>query len=79
MRCLQEINGKVEAPFEPKSSKVHPTNSQSVSSPIMGFVYINSLPPIHYNPFRLKVGIMTRQVMSDLLIYPFSFKELTHT
>ena len=37
----------------------------------MGFEYINGLPPIHYNPFKPKVY--------DLLIYPFSFKKLTHT
>ena len=47
-------------------------------SPIMGFEYINSLPPIHYGSFRPKVGIMAQIVMSDLLIYPFSFKELIH-
>jgi len=48
-------------------------------SPIMGFKYINGLPPIHYGPFRTKVGIIAHLVVSDLLIYPFSFKELTHT
>ena len=42
------MSGKVKAPFEPKSSEVHPTKSQSVPSPIMGFEYINGLPPIHY-------------------------------
>ena len=45
----------------------------------MGSEYINSLPPIHYGPFRPKVGIMTHLVVSDLLIYPLNFKELTHT
>ena len=37
------------------------------------------LPPIHKGPPRSLVGIMTHLVMSDLLIYPFSLKELTHT
>ena len=73
------MSGKVEAPFEPKSFEIHPTNSQSVPSLIMGFEYINGLPPVHYGPFRPKVGIMAHLVVSDLLIYPFSFKELTHT
>ena len=72
------MSGKVKAPFGPKSCEVHPTNSQSVSSPIMGIEYINGLPPIHYGPFRPKVGIMVHLVMTGLLIYPFSFKELTH-
>ena len=73
------MSGKVEAPFEPKSSEIYPTNSQSVLSLIMGFEYINGLPPVHYGPFRPKFGIMAHLVVSDLLIYPFSFKELTHT
>ena len=47
--------------------------------PMIGFEYINDLPPIHNGPFRPKIGIMTHLVMSNLLIYPFSFKELTHT
>ena len=67
------------ATFEPKSSGVHPTNSQSVSLPLMGFKYVNSLSPIHYYPFRPKVGIMAHPVVSDLLICPFSSKEPTHT
>ena len=70
---------EVEDPFGPKFSEVHPTNLQSVPLPIMGFVYINGLLPIHYDPFSPKVGIMTHLVVSDLLIYPFSFKELTYT
>ena len=73
------MSGKVEAPFEPKSFEVHPTNSQSMPSLIMGFEYINGLPPVHYGPFTPKVGIMAHLVLSDILIYPFSFKELTHT
>ena len=73
------MSGKLEAPFGLKSSKVHPTRSQSVSSPIIGFKYNNGLPPIHYGPFGPKVGIMAHLVVSDLLIYSFSFKELTHT
>ena len=73
------MSGKVESPFGPKSSEVHLTNSQFVPSPIMGFKYINGLPPIHYGPFRPKIGIMAHLVVSDLLIYLFSFKELTHT
>ena len=73
------MSGKVEAPFEPKSFEVHPTNSQSMPSLIMGFEYINYLPPVNYGPFRPKVGIMAHLVLSDILIYPFSFKELTHT
>ena len=46
---------------------------------MMGFEYINDLPLIHYGPFRPKVGIMAHLVVSDLLICPFSFKELPHT
>ena len=69
----------MEAPFEPKSSEIHPTNSPSVPSLIMGFEYINGLPSVYYGPFRPKVGIMAHLVVSDLLIYPFSFKKLTHT
>ena len=69
----------MEAPFRPRLSEVHPTNTQSTPLPIMGFEYINGLPPIHCGPFRPKVGIMAHLVVSDLLIYPFSFKELTHT
>ena len=69
----------MEAPFGPKFSEIHPTNSQFVPLLIMDFEYIKSLPPIHYSPFRPKVGIMTHLVVSDLLIYPFNFKELTHT
>ena len=73
------MNGYVEVSFGPRLLEVHPTNSQSMSLPVMGFKYINSLPPIQYCPFRPKVGIMAHLVMSDLLIYPFSFNELTHT
>ena len=39
------ISGKVEAPFRPRLFEVHPTNSQFVPLPIMGFEYINDLPP----------------------------------
>ena len=46
---------------------------------MMGFQYINGLPPIHKGPFRPSVGIMAHLVMSDLLICLFSFKEPTHT
>ena len=67
------------APFEPKCFEVHPTNSQSVPLPIMGFEYVNGLPPIHKGPLRASVRIMAYLVVSDLLIYPFSFKEPTHT
>ena len=67
------------APFEPKCFEVHPTNSQSVPLPIMGFEYVNGLPPIHNGLFRPKVGIMAHSVVSDLLIYRFSFKEPTYT
>ena len=69
----------MKAPFGPKSSEVQPANSQSALLSIMGFEYINGLSPIHYGPFRPKVGIMAHLVVSDLLIYPFRFKELTHT
>ena len=69
----------VYAPFGPKSFGVYPTNSQSMPLPMMGFEYINGLPPIHYGPFRPKVGIMAHQVVNDLLICPFSFREPTHT
>ena len=46
---------------------------------MMGFKCINGLPPIHKGPLRALVGIMAYLVVSDLLIYPFSFKEPTHT
>ena len=65
-------------PFGPKSFEVHPTNSQPVPLPIMGFEYVNCLPPIHKGPLRPSVGIMVQLVMSDLLIYPFCFREPTH-
>ena len=65
--------------FKPNSSRVHPTNLQFVPLPMMDFEYINSLPPIHYGPFRPKVGIMAHLVVSDLLICSLNFKELTHT
>ena len=80
------MSGKVVAPFKPRLFKVHLTNSQSIPLPIMGFKYINGLPPIHYSPIRRMVGIMAHLVgimahlvVSDLLIYPLSFKEPTHT
>ena len=46
---------------------------------MMGFEYLNGLPPIHYDPFRPKVGIMAHLVVSDLLIYSFGFKVFTQT
>ena len=67
------------APFKPKSFDVHPTNSQCVPLPIMGFEYINGLPPIHKGPLRSLVGNIAHLVVSDLLIYPFSSREPTHT
>ena len=63
-------------PFEPNSFGVHPTNLQSVLLPMKGFEYVNGLPLIHYSPFRPKVGIMAHLVVSDLLIYHFSFGSL---
>ena len=38
----------MKAPFRPKFFDVHPTNSQSVPSPIIGFEYVKSLLPIYY-------------------------------
>ena len=73
------MSGKVEAPFGPEFSRIYPTNSQSLPLPIMGFEYVNGLPPIHYDPFRPKVGIMAHLVMSDLLSYPFSSRKPTYT
>ena len=67
------------APFKTKSFEVHHTNSQSMLLPMMGFKYVNSLPPIHKGPFRLSFRIMTHLIMSDLLICPFSSTEPTHT
>ena len=61
----------VGALFRSRLSEVHPTNSCSVPLPMMGFEYINKLPPIYYGPFMTKVGIMAHLVVSDLLIYPF--------
>ena len=67
------------APFRPKSFEIHPTNSQSVPLPMMGFEYVNGLPPIHKGPFRLLVRIMAHLVVSDLLICLFNFREPTYT
>ena len=67
------------APFRPKSFEVHPVNSQCVSLRMMGFEYVNGLPPIHKFSLRPSVGIMAHLVVSDLLIYPFSFREPSHT
>ena len=67
------------ASFGPKSFEVHPTNSQSVPLPMISFEYVNGLLPIHKGPLKPMVGIMAHLVVSDLLICPFSFKELTHT
>ena len=67
--------GRWKAPFEPKSFKIHPTNSQCVPLPMMGFEYIDSLPLIHKGPLRPSIGIMVHLVVSDLLIYSFSFKD----
>ena len=63
-------------PFEPKSFKVHPTNSQSMPLPMMGFEYVNGLPLIHKGPFRPSVGIMAHLVVSDLLIHPLTLGSL---
>ena len=49
-----------------KSSRVYPTNSQSMSLPMMGFEYVNGLPPIHKGPLRPSVGIMAHLVVNDL-------------
>ena len=57
------------APFGPKSFDVHPTNSQAVLLPMMGFEYTNGLPLIHNGPFRPKVEIMAHVVVSDLYTY----------
>ena len=67
------------ASFGPKSFGVHSTNSQCVSLPMMGFEYLNGLPPIHKGPLRPSVRIMAHLVVSGLLICPFNFKEPTHT
>ena len=45
----------------------------------MGFEYVKILSPIHKGPLMPLVGIMAHLVMSDILIYPFNLKELTHT
>jgi len=46
---------------------------------MMGFEYVNGLPPIYKGPLRPSIGIMAHLVVSNLFIYPFSFKEPTHT
>ena len=66
-------------PFGPKSFEVHPTHSQCVLLPMMGFEYINGLPPIHEGPLRPLVGIMAHLVVNGLLINSFSSKGTTHT
>ena len=70
--------GDEYAPLGPKSFEIHPTNSQFVPLPMIGFGYVDGLPAIHKCPLRPSVGIMAHLVISDLLICPFSFKELTH-
>ena len=72
--------GRWKAPFEPKSSEVHPTNSQSVPSLIMGFEYIKRFTtnPL-WGPLKPLVRIIAHIVVSDLLINPFSLREPTHT
>jgi len=67
------------APFRPKSFEVHPTNLQCVPLPMMGFKYVNGLPPIHKDPLRPSVRNMAHLIVSGLLIYHFSFKEPTDT
>ena len=42
------MSGKVKAPFRPRLSEVHLSNSQSVPLSMMGFEYINGLPLIYY-------------------------------
>ena len=69
------MSGKMEGSIGPKSFEVHPTNSQCVPLPMMGFEYVNSFPLIHKGPLRPLVGIMAHLVMSDLLIHPFSLRE----
>ena len=63
-------------PFGPKSSGVHPTNSQSMPLPMSGFEYVNGLLPIYYNPFRPKVGIIAHLVVSDLWSVPLALRSL---
>ena len=67
--------GRRKAPFGPKSFVAHPTNSQCVPLPMMGFEYVNGLLPIHKGTLGPLVGIIPHLVVSDLLIYPFSLKE----
>ena len=45
---------------------------------MMGFGYVNGFPP-NKGPLWPFVGIMAHLVVSDLLIYPFSLRELTYT
>ena len=66
-------------PFGLKSFEVHPTNVQCVPLPMIGFDYVNGLPPIHKGPVSPSIGIMAHLVVNGLLICPFSFNELTHT
>ena len=42
------MSGKMEGSIQAQISEVHPTNSQSVPLPIMGFEYVKGLLPIHY-------------------------------
>ena len=46
---------------------------------MMGFEYVNNFAPIHKGPLRPLIGIMAHLVVSNLLIYPFSIKEPSHT
>ena len=67
------------APFRSKSFEIHLTNSQSVPLLMMGFEYVNGLPPIHKGLLRPSVGIMAHLIVSDLLICLFNFREPIYT
>ena len=72
--------GKWRLHLGPRLSEVHPTNTQFVPLPMMGFEYINNLPPIHYGSFRPKVGIMAHLVEWPIDLVPLALKALpTHS
>ena len=59
---------KVEVPFK---SKTFQNSSRQLTIRNIAYFVHQSI----WGPFRPKVGIMAHLVMSDLLIYPFCFKE----
>ena len=75
-----EVNGKVKAPFKAKTFRSSPHQLTICTSAYDElWVHLKLVHQSIWGPLRPKVGIIAHLIVSDLLIYPFSFKELTHT